>query len=245
MTFKPFLIGAAGLVALHLLTVRAAPSLPAAPPKGWSVSETIGKQYRLGYDAEDGAYFIESAGEIGPAGRAVNAGTDPGHDEQRVPYSAGGLKPDDPWAASMLQSVQAAPYRKHKVRFEAKVKSDGFKGKFRLMLRAFDPNKGGYDAHTTAPATLDIGFGGPDFGTEDLHTIGWQGVDGEIDMVPEDASVLSFGFLMQGQGRVLIRNVKLTSVEIAPAAPPPGTDIQDMFADPPANAEPVNPEMRP
>ena len=227
MFLRPLLICAAGALALELLAVNAAPIRPVDPPKGWSVSDSVGTHYLIGYDPQEKAYFIENIGPIGPVGKAVNAQTAPYPGGQHVPYSSQGLKETDLWAASLLQTVKAAPFRKHKVRLEAKIKAPGFKGQVYLMLRGALPSGG-----TTTMTGVTTGND-------------WLDVTAEIDEIPDyepkspDDSSMTFGLLTQGEGRVLIRNVKLTSLDYTPEAPH-GTCLQEMFADPPAAEQPVN-----
>lgn len=231
MSIRPLLSGGAALLALQLLAVHAAPAVPVDPPKGWSVSDSIGKQYLLGFDSTEKAYFIENAGPIRPAGQPVNAETSLREDGPHVPYSTTGLKETDRWTAALLQSVEAAPYRRRKVHVEAEIKASGFKGQVYLMVR------GGFPDGSTTTMTSAASY--PD----------WQVVVAEIDDIPDfsprtpDDVALTFGLLTQGEGRVLIRNVKLTSLDREPK-PSQETPVQDMFGDPPATRQPVNPEMR-
>jgi len=232
MSIRPILLCGAGLVALQLLAVHAATVTPVDPPAGWSVSDSIGKQYVIGYDAREKAYFIENTGPIGPAGKAINAETVPYAGGRHVPYSSTGLKESDPWAASLLQSVKAAPYRHHKLRLEAEVKTPaGFKGQLSLMLRGQFPNNS--TTTNTTPAASH----------------GWQTVAVEIEEIPgyepktPDDTTISFGILMQGEGRVLVRGMKLSSLPYSPEKPV-STHLQDVFSDPPAGSEPVNLELR-
>ena len=235
MFLRPIFICAAGVLALELLAVNAAPIRPVDPPKGWSVSDSIGTHYLLGYEPQEKAYFIENIGPIEATGKAVNAETAPYTGGQRVPYTNAGLKATDLWAASLLQSVKAMPFRNHKLRLQAEVKSPaGFKGQFYLMLR------GAFPSGMTTTMTDDSRVSGND----------WQTLTAELGLVPDDLtaqddSSVTFGFLIQGEGRVLIRAVKLTSLEYKPDTDHPhGSYLQDMFSDPPVALEPVNVELR-
>ena len=233
MTFKPFLIGGAGLIALQLLTVHAASVIPVDPPTGWSVSESFGTHYRLGYDTREKAYFIENIGPIQPVGQDVNAETSPSTGPHRVPYSDSGLRPSDLWAASLLQSVESGPYRKHLMKFEAEIKSADLKGHIDLLLRETSPDRSLTSSTHSDPAET------------------WMHPQGKAEWQPfsiefwddQDLSVLTFGFLVQGEGRVLIRNVKLTDEGIAPP-PPDRPKTPEMFGNPEATEHPINVEMR-
>lgn len=228
MFLRPLLICAAGVLALELLAVNAAPIRPVDIPKGWSVSESVGTHYLLGYDQREKAYFIENIGPIGLVGEAAKAETVRSSGSHHVPYSATGLKATDPWTAALLQSVTAAPYHNRTLHFEAEVKASRFKGKFYLLLRADDPDEGGI-SNSTNCITL---------GEE------WQTVTVEIeDIQASDKSTLAFGFIQQGEGRVLIRNIKLSDLDPLPKEPedPP---VWNMFDLPPVAAHPVNVELR-
>lgn len=226
MFIRPILICAAGVITLQLLTARAEIGGPLEIPKGWYASDSIGKQYFIGYDSREKAYFIANTEPIKNAARDVNSGTEPDLGSQHVPYSATGLKETDPWAAALLQSVKALPYLSRKLRLEAEIKTPGFNGQSYLMLRGVFPD-------TNTNTTIMTTASGAD----------WHSVVVEMDEVPDDGT-LSFGVLLQGEGRVLIRDVKLTLAPMPEKEVPSGTHLQDMFGDPPAAETPVNLELR-
>lgn len=226
MFLRPILICAAGVLALQLLTVRADSGIiPLEIPKGWSGSISIGRQYFMGYDSREKAYFINNIGPIEPTGRLINADTVPSPGGHHVPYSAQGMKPSDLWSASLLQTIDAAPFRQRKLRFEAEVKSPGFHGHLYILLRGKFPSG---STNTMSGAESNDG---------------WRTVVSEIEQVPDDVddSTVTFGLVMQGEGRVLIRSAKLTSLDYAPEAP--STHLEDVFGDPPATSKPANLEL--
>jgi hypothetical protein len=241
VTIRPVLIGAAGILTLQLLVVPAEPRAGSAPPYGWSVSDTIGRQYRLGYDAREQAYFIENTGPIKAAGEDVNE-TSQGAEQpvkdgaHRVPY-AKGFTPSDLWAASLLQSVKATPYQNSKLQFQAEIKTVGFTGHALIELRATSPDK----TWSTNTITLLSGEAG---------SLDWQTMTSSIDAIPEFAASesgqgsVTFGLVVRGEGRILIRNAKLVQEQIKAPLPQEPPKLGEIFGSPEAGDQPINVDLR-
>jgi len=76
----------------------------------------------------------------------------------------------------------------------------------------------------------------------------WQAMSVEIDEISTDHSFdpgsVTYGFMMQGGGRVLMRNAQLVNEEAKPARKTPSTKLPEVFGDPAAEEHPINLELR-
>lgn len=121
------------------------------------------------------------------------------------PYSYGAL----------VQAISAAPFRNKVVQFSAFVKSDGVLAGAALWIRA-DSDDGNVVAFNNMHDRMI------------RRTTPWTRHAIVID-IPAEASVISFGCLLNGRGRVWIDDVQLTEADPATATTaPPMRRVQTM-----------------
>lgn len=169
-----------GVANWNILSARIAAGASApegATPQGWRRSGKGTKFYRVGVDKALKAAWVESKPEL------VDT-----------------IRDDD--FCTLMQTVDAAPYRGMRLRLSCQLRAAGVDGGVTLWFRVDGPtgslrfeNMEGYES------------GGVIAGTSD-----W--VDRHIVLdVPQDATSVNFGFYLKGNGRGWARNVALEPVE--------------------------------
>ena len=245
MWLRAFILCALGTTLHCPIAAGAQQSDVARMPSGWSVSDTIGTLYRTGYDDKEGAAYLESIGSVGEVGaffneQSVQAGANAREGKLReigrVPYSKEGQASSDLWAGEVAQAVKGATYMHRHVTFKAEIKKVNFTGQFLVFVRYSNGNR----QHGSF-------FGGERSSPPDT----WLSVDGNIDTLDladndADQAVLSYGFAIQGTGRVLIRNVKLEVDAMTPYSTRVHVPLDQVFAPPPTlNEAPTNLALHP
>jgi len=138
-------------------------------PPGWVATPSVGSQYQIAYDAQAGAYCVQSLADPGKA--------------------VGGFS----------QAVAAKPYSGKNVVFSAEVREEGLEGSAELFLRA------------QAGGTGRSGAGW-------RNTAEWNRVQVQIGApLSDQVETLDFGILLQGKGRVCLRNAQLEGTVAKPA----------------------------
>ena len=109
---------------------------------------------------------------------------------------------------TMLQDFSAAPYVGKRIRFSANLKSEGVESWGALWMRVDDANHP-KNGHPSA-----VAFDNMHDGTRDRSikgTTGWQNYSVVLD-VPEGATSIYIGFLLDGAGALWLNGVKLEVV---------------------------------
>lgn len=257
--FPPLLCLGAALV-LSAFKVEPSPSLTGSPT-GWSLSDAVGKNYAIGYDEKLQATYLESIGKPDYVGTMVNESSLQAEAQatnqqsllkrhNRVPYSSQGLLPYVRWAAAMTQAFKNGQYANRHVTLEAEVRDDNFDGRVELYIRAVDENSS--NRHSSYyPVEPQPGKWQHIAVEFDNRASDLRFVDGMPKIVSVSEGALEIGLAVQGQGRVLIRNIQLHVGKFLPPLKPvesidlPTGPLHLSFDAPKPNAAPVNLELHP
>ncbi|MEZ0371654.1 MAG: hypothetical protein ACAI44_21360 [Candidatus Sericytochromatia bacterium] len=129
-----------------------------------------------------------------------------------------GLRPGPQDFTTLVRSVQPGPYH-GRIRLSGQIRSEGLEGWAGLWMRV------------DGPANKVLGF--DNMQERAIQgTTPWRNYSVVLE-VPPEAENISLGFLLSGQGKAWVRNIKYEKVE----ASVPSTDSQPKFHDLPQNLE--------
>ena len=167
---KPHYVLAAAIAATSVLALAAAPE---PLPPAWFITGQNPKNYEGGVDQAEGfkgAKFIRSKVR------------------------------DDAGSGTLMQYISAHNYLGQRVRFRARIRTDGVSGWAGLWMRIDTPARDPEFIHFYNSSDQPI-----------KGTTGWQERSVVLD-VPQDATAIAFGVIDQGAGQVWVDRMALETV---------------------------------